>query len=389
MSRSRRPNAVVTSLMVCRHGLNHGTASERVRVDRIPMVGLGSPNGARPRPPRWHGHHAPGRRPVGRGRGRRAHRGAGASRHAAHGGRARRRRDGTHRRAGRRRATHAPRASDPDAPRRAQPDPRPGGRHPRDGVRRHHDPHRFLLRPAGDRDRRRARPAHGALGRPVPRRLQLPRDAVRGAAARGLRRDARGDRGRLPELQGVHDRRPSAASPAPVVPPRLRAHRDGHESGGPARGTDGGPRGGRRARADRLRALPRRGAAGRDEHAPRPHEALGAARVRADDRSRASDGRRRVLRPHLRPRGRRGGRGGAGGGRRGLCRDAPPVRLLRRGALQDAARVLRPHVPVAQAARGPRGALARARGRRRLDAGHGRVSHQPRAEAARAGRSRT
>ena len=201
---------------------------------------------------------------------------------------------GTHRRAGRRRAAHAPRASDPDAPRRAQPDPRPRGRHPRHGVRRHHDTHRFLLRPAGDRDRRRARPAHGALGRPVPCRLQLPRDAVRGAAARGLRRDARGDRGRLPELQGVHDRRSSAASPASVVPPRLRAHRAGHARGGPARGPDGGPRGGRRARADRLRALPRRGAAGRDEHAPRPHEALGAARVRADDRSRAGDGRRRA-----------------------------------------------------------------------------------------------
>ena len=82
-------------------------------------------------------------------------------------------------------------------------------------------------------------------------------------------------------------------------------------------------------------------------------------------------------------------RGGARPGPARLRRDPAPVRVLQRRVLQDAARLLLPHLSLAQAARGPGGALARARGRRALDPRHRRVPDQPRAEAARARPSRT
>ena len=182
-------------------------------------------------------------------------------------------------------------------------------------MRRHDHAHRLRLRPPGDRHRRSPRAAHCPLGGALPCRLQLPRHPLRGAAVRRLRRDAGGDRGGLPELQGVHDRRPAAASEAALVPARLRTDRARDAGGGPARRPHDGSRGGRRAGADRLRALPRRGAPRRDEHAPGPHEALRAAGLRAGDRTRAGDGRRHLLRPHVRSGRARGRRGGAGGGR--------------------------------------------------------------------------
>ena len=251
-------------------------------------------------------------------------------------------------------------------------------------MRRHDHAHRLRVRPTGDRDRRDPRAAPGPLGRAVPRRLQLPRHALRGAAAHGLRRDAGGDRRRVSELQGVHDGHPAAAPEASLVPARLRADPAGHGRGRAARRPGDDPRRGRRARPDRLRALSRRGAARRDEHASRPHQAVRAAGVRPGHRAGPRHRHRDLLRPHLGPRRGRGRGGRPRGGPARLRGDAPPVRLLRRRALQDPARLLRPHLSVAQAAGGPRGAVARAGGRPGLDPGDGRVPDQPRAEAPRA-----
>ena len=135
------------------------------------------------------------------------------------------------------------------------------------------------------------------------RRLRLPRDAGGRAAASDLRPDPGGHPAGLPELQGLHDQRPAAASQACRQPDRLRPHplRDGEGGGG--RRPHGRPRRGRRPGPVQLRALPRGEAHGRRQPAPRPHQALRAARLPPHHRSGAGHGRRRLLRAHLR-RGR-------------------------------------------------------------------------------------
>ena len=184
-----------------------------------------------------------------------------------------------------------------------------------------------------------------------------------------------------PELQGLHHQRAAAASEARGQPHRLRAHplRDGE-------GREGGRHHGRARRGRgpgpvQLRALPRGGAHGGEQPPSRPHQALGAARLPADDRAGQGDRGRRVLRPRLRAGGRRVHRGGPVAGAARVRRDAAPVRVLQRRVLQDPARVLLAHLPVAQVPRGSEGALGRARARRALHPRDRRVPDEPRAQA--------
>ena len=321
---------------------------------------------------------------MGRGHPGRAHRGAGAPGHAADRRRAGPRRHGPDRRAGRRRAPHAPRPPDPDASRRARPDPRARGRHARHGVRRHDHPHRLrFVRPGtgiaealAQRTARWAGRSHVDYSFHVTLCGALPLavfDEMREAIEAGFPSFKVFTTDVLPP----HPNRPSFRLDFGRIELAMsQAARHGGLMVVHARG--------RRAGADRLRALPRRGPAGRDEHAPRPHEALGAARVRPDDRARARDRRRRLLRPHL-----RAGRASRPSRRRG--RSAAPVyaETLHQYACFDAEHYKTPrgfcaHTYPSLKLPEDREALWRGlRGRRRLDAGDGRVPDQPRAEAAR------
>ena len=174
-------------------------------------------------------------------------------------------------------------------PERAVDDARARGRHRGHGLRRHDHPRRLRLRAAGQRDPSTSSSSARRGGRAT-------RTSTTPSTSRWPARSSSAVFDQIPEaiqvglseLQGVHHECPAAASEARGQPPRLRAHplRDGE--GRPGGRHHGRPRRGRGSRPVQLRALPRGKAHGGGEPAPRPHEALGVARVRAHDRSRAA-----------------------------------------------------------------------------------------------------
>ena len=240
-----------------------------------------------------------------------------------------------------------------------------------------------FVRP-GDDMRGGDRAARRAVEGQLARGLRVPRDAVRGAA----HPDARPDPARRSSraTRASRSSRPTSCRPIPSAtrqPDRLRAHPLRHGARRQARRASWSCT----ARTTTSSSSTTSGSATRAAWTANLHlvhtklsEMLSFRRTIG-----AGPGHRRrgVLRAHLGPRGRRGRRRGPRRRPADLRRDAPPVRVLQRRVLQDAARVLRAHLPVAEVPRGPGRAVERAPHRAGVRARHRRVPDQPRHQAPR------
>ena len=192
----------------------------------------------------------------------------------------------------------------------------------------------------------------------------------------------------LPELQGLHHQHPAAAPQAHGQHIDFGRIGFAMEKVAATWRDHGRPRRGRRPRAVQLRAVPRRRTDGRRQHASGPHQALRAARFR-----RTTALARAMAPPSTSSTPRRGGRRGHRRGSGAWASRSTARRctstLLQRRVLQEAARVLLPHLPSLKFPEDQRGALERPGARRAADPGHRRVPDLAGEEAARAGPSTT